>query len=399
MKPPIVPAAVTQGAPPESQRPRILHLDGLRGLAAFGVVMDHYFGPMASEPGVQHWVGRLANTGWLGVDVFFTLSGFLITGILLDEPKRKGYFSRFYIRRAFRLAPLYYSYLAIIAVLGFATHTPNKANLLSDVFYLQDFYIALVGHWVTGTGLLWSLAIEEQFYLVWPTAVYRWKPRTLAPLILIVGVLSIALRSAMQLTGRGFAAYVFPFSHLDGLCLGALLALAVREVDPFQLRRFFRVAPWIAIPGLLALYPFAGDPDNNSTPLFGGIAPILVAVLTASLILQPGKFVKVLTSEPLRWLGRYSYAFYVLQLLPGIVLQHWLFQKTHSLALRSAGNLLFIALLALEARLSWAILEGPMLKLRERLFSDRLEPRDSTSSRDRLATSTSSLPTQPGTGC
>lgn len=358
-------------SPLGSHRARILHLDGIRGAAALAVVFCHYMARMSEQTGIQKFIGRLFIEGWLGVDVFFALSGFLITGILLDEQKSSGFFSRFYIRRFFRLAPLYYLYIAIIFAGQAYQRSLDKTAVIFNIFYLQNFYTAHLGHWPTGTGLLWSLAVEEHFYLLWPAVIYFMRPRKVAYLSLFLSFASFLLRIYLYQTNHGFAGYVLTFSRVDSLCIGALAALSIRGCDPFGLQTFLRFARWPLWVGvaLMLTYSVLG----YQAPVNEMYGPVIVGSLTACLIVNPGLWRVVLESSWLRWVGRYSYAVYVWQFLPWILIQHWVFAHTTSLPVRLASVIVLVALLLLQAKLSWIVLEGPMLALRERLFPSPLK--------------------------
>jgi len=152
-------------------------LDGIRGLAILMVMLFHYGGNLERTNPIGRLVGGLFSFGWSGVDLFFVLSGFLITGILLDSRNAENYFSSFYARRVLRIFPAYYVSLALLLLILPMLDPPLRLSLPSD----QWMYVFYAQNWVgifdyPGRGLLtpyWSLAVEEQFYLVWPLVVAR----------------------------------------------------------------------------------------------------------------------------------------------------------------------------------------------------------------------------------
>ena len=181
------------------------------------------------------------QNGWMGVDLFFVLSGFLITGILLDSREKPGYFSRFYKRRLLRIFPLYYfavlvTWLTIVLIekapdrlqgydsfTWFFTFTPNIAmGLKNDWLWHSEVF---------NLNHLWSLAVEEQFYIFWPFVVYFMPKRGLAILCLLLLAMGTGLRNMTDhVVGTEFsvAAYTLPFCRMDGLAIGAFVAVALR---------------------------------------------------------------------------------------------------------------------------------------------------------------------------
>src|SRR5687767_2907742 len=166
-------------------------LDGLRGIAII-LVMLHHFTYYRPNSGIDAQIASVLFFGWAGVDLFFVLSGFLITGILLDTRDSKRYFSTFYARRTLRIFPLYYLVLllAFVVLPKFPALHPVLLGQVGPVdlppqwpywLYLTNFSIA-DGGWVHGwVDVAWSLAIEEQFYLVWPLMIWLCPPRLVAP--------------------------------------------------------------------------------------------------------------------------------------------------------------------------------------------------------------------------
>jgi len=216
-------------------------LDGIRGLAILAVLLSHAANQLdvlphhMPHPAWTPIVAFLLVPGWGGVDLFFTLSGFLITGILLRARTRRTYFSSFYARRVLRIFPIYYLFLTLNL---FAAHVwpsfaaelpPTTTARVSYFLYLQNWpvfwpsWAGLTGLW----GAYWSLAVEEQFYLIWPTIVRFLSVSALLGICVAGFLLGTPFRwwTIHHLTGMSIAALQFPLSRLDGLFLGAACAL------------------------------------------------------------------------------------------------------------------------------------------------------------------------------
>ncbi|MDB4929498.1 MAG: hypothetical protein JWM10_1982 [Myxococcaceae bacterium] len=293
-------------------------LDGLRAVAVFAVLCTHL---LPSQP----WVRRV-GPGGLGVVLFFVLSGFLITGILLRlrdavadgrVPQGRAV-SRFYLRRALRIAPLYYAVLAVTAIVDVP---PVRATWPWHALYASNFYFARRGSWNGPVTPLWSLAVEEQFYLLWPLVVLfvprRHFPRALVALL----ALAPLARAGYLLAGVDpFAIGLLPFGCTDTLLLGALLALCWHEPARFDATRrrvrSFGVA--VALPAV-ALYLVFG-PVPVTSPWFvltsalqlALTGAIFFALIDAAARGFGGPLGAVLASRPLRYIGQISYGIYLL---------------------------------------------------------------------------------------
>jgi peptidoglycan/LPS O-acetylase OafA/YrhL len=217
----------------------LVQLDGVRGLAVFLVLVAH------GTP--QDWYPL--HLGAAGVILFFVLSGFLITGILLrarQQAEAAGQplgwvMSAFYGRRFLRIFPLYYAVLAAGSLLGLGA---LRETLAWHAVYLSNYYVAQLGDWPRGgIGHLWSLSVEEQFYLLWPAVTLFTPRRWLVPVLLAAVVLAPCSRLAVvTLTGSRVAAHVITPSCLDALGLGALLAVLRQTGDGQAVRRLVRLS-------------------------------------------------------------------------------------------------------------------------------------------------------------
>jgi peptidoglycan/LPS O-acetylase OafA/YrhL len=210
----------------------IVELDGFRAIAVLWVLLLHFFyGWPPTPPQATPWMPRILaeviSHGWLGVDLFFILSGFLITGILIDSRGSSNYFRNFYARRALRILPLY---LASILVMGLAYQGSAPYFGLSLLFLANFAHIFGVST-PHGASVFWSLAVEEHFYLLWPLLVRFLSRSALFALTLILVFGSPVLRGYCASRGMDpeLEIYVYSFFRFDGLALGAILALWVRS--------------------------------------------------------------------------------------------------------------------------------------------------------------------------
>jgi len=311
----------------EVTRAHYAQLDGLRGLAILLVMLYHFCLPHSSFHGKgAPWVLQFAQTGWMGVDLFFVLSGFLITGILVETRAHPHYFRNFLARRFLRIWPLYYLSLVVLIVLpGFVlTSVPPQVQSMQDSqawfwLYAANWLFALEGGFTqTSGGYFWSLAVEEQFYLVWPFVVYALSDRQI--LRVSVALLATSLLLRIVLSSFGFstgALYAMTFTHLDGLAVGACLAICVRSQH--LMARVQRALPWAAAAaaaGLVITRVLDGDfffwsrqmatyGFTCCAVLFGAL---LVWSLNAGTALPLGR---LFSAGWMRQMGKYSYALYL----------------------------------------------------------------------------------------
>lgn len=370
------------------QAGRIATLDGLRGIAILLVLVLHFtmYGGSLSAAGTDRLVERIARAGWIGVDLFFVLSGFLITGILYDAKGREGYFRSFYVRRLLRITPLYYG--ALVLFLGllpvvWPAHEGLAGLRGEGVWYwtyLINFRIAAEGWPHFGAlGHFWSLAVEEQFYLLWPLAVFLLRRRPLMALCAACMALAVATRLALHLAGHAPAAFVLAPARLDALAAGALLALAVRGPAGLPaVARWAKPAAIAGAAGLLALFAWKGGlPAEDPAVSVAGQALLALgfaAVLALALEAEPGsRGGRWLAAPVLVFFGRYSYGLYVLH-HPLLFLkpEGWSYDNLPLvLGSRLPGWLLFIAagigVSVVLALLSWHLWEKPFLDLKDRI--------------------------------
>jgi len=364
---PLVPAAPT-GAVSSAGKGRIPLLDGIRGLAALMVMAFHYF--QISDHLVAGRLGaalhRYSTIGQTGVDLFFVLSGFLITRILLQTRERPGYFVNFYARRSLRILPLYYWFLLLFffvqPLLGEERPAPFGQTWWWWV-YLQNLPLTF-GWPAVGPNHYWSLAVEEHFYLIWPLLVFVLSRRNLV--FASLGMVAAALATRVVLLANGLDGFYFTFSRLDALALGALLALLEPAVlaRPDDFRKYFLIlAGMLCIP-LGALYlVFAGSHaiwlQAVKYPLTGLAYFIFLGLaLMADPRSRPARF---FASRTMRFLGGISYGMYVYHPLC-FVWQDRLLPTRHPLLFLPLEFLVPIGM----AYLSFKWLEAPFLRLKDR---------------------------------
>lgn len=345
---------MTQTSIPQSTPSRIYYpeLDGVRAIATALVMIFHMAQQGIPIPGP-------VMLGQTGVDLFFVLSGFLITTILLKSPPHDWHEVRtFYIRRTLRIFPLYYGFLIAAALLHSPVSTPFW-------FYLQNLYLSFRLP-IQGPDHFWSLAVEEQFYLVWPFVVL-FLPRRFLLVALWLMILGAPL-CRIVLIDIHASPFYFTLSRIDGLAAGALLAVLLARGTLFSLRKglvalTIAMTIIVAIEGALAHH--AGTAWIQVTK-FSCITALYAAVLGLLLTSAPSVATRWLRSAPLRFVGRISYGLYVFH----PVVYAFVFPRiAHQPALirAAAGTGATFAL----ALLSWYGFERYFIGLKDRLAPER----------------------------
>jgi peptidoglycan/LPS O-acetylase OafA/YrhL len=351
-------------------------LDGLRGLAIALVLWHHLVAP-ALPSAHESWLGwiRIAmNLAWCGVDLFFVLSGFLIGGILIDRRDSPRLVGTFYLRRAARILPLYYLTLAVALSLHRWGY-PDSFQLFPGWVYgtfLTNFALAAEQAWDwLPLSVLWSLAIEEQFYLAAP-----WVARMLPPARLPwfaggMALLALLLRLGLLawFPEGHFAAHVLMPMRMDGLALGLLAAWMVRAEGARPARERL-TAGWrrflgLGALGIAALALLRPEPGGLALCLWGYslLAVFFAGVVLIATAVRPPRLSRVLTWTPLTHLGRCSYFVYLWHALIGGAVIRWLggspfrLESMPGLAAVAAA----IAATWIAAAFSWRYLEGPLV--------------------------------------
>jgi peptidoglycan/LPS O-acetylase OafA/YrhL len=372
---------------------RLPPLDGVRGMAVL-IVVIHNSAWIAgeSEQFLLKLTSAIFATGWIGVQLFFVLSGFLITGILLDTKGKPQFFRSFYLRRILRIFPLYYAVVFLVIVVApLVAWSPAWAEGVRHSH--RWAYWLYVQNWVTSSPGIdalshtWSLAVEEQFYLVWPLIVWLVGRRSLTSICLVSIAGTPLVRLVARLAGvpQSFV-YASTIARLDALAAGALVAVLLREDDGREVlgRWQGRIAAIAGI-ALLALVVVQRGFNSDELPI-QVIGQSLIAILSASLIafaVEEGpraarRLQAFLSMDTLRTLGKYSYAMYLFhqpiqQFLTPILGDQVRGADTPWRLVRLATYLLLVlSLTFLAALVSWRVIEKPFLDLK-----DRIAPRTS----------------------
>jgi peptidoglycan/LPS O-acetylase OafA/YrhL len=316
-------------SPQNEQPPYMVQLDALRALAVFGVLVHHFLPQEFFLNSKIHW-------GPLGVRLFFVLSGFLITGILLrcrelvDLYNQDAWFTirRFYVRRFLRLIPIYYLTIFATKILDF--NSISIKTIVWHLTYTSNIYFS-IHDWDATTSHFWSLSVEEQFYLFWPFIIILLPRKYLLTAILLTIVIGPFFRILIMAVGlsNGTREYILTFACLDSLGMGALLAFCNQNRESLkQAKKYLCIfCFWLGIPSFVALN-WVGLPNTDNSIV--GFLEVALGDMTASmffvwLIDRAARgfrgFTGVLLEwEPLIYLGKISYGIYVYHLLIAHVL-------------------------------------------------------------------------------
>jgi peptidoglycan/LPS O-acetylase OafA/YrhL len=342
---------------PEWLRPYIPELQGLRGLAVLGVVFYHSRPRLAGTP-----LYTPAEWGWTGVNLFFVLSGFLITSILLDSRGKPHYFRNFYGRRALRIWPVYVLTLALCYLkadwfvgepAGVAIRT---APWWAYIFFVQNlFHLALP----PGIGPTWSLAIEEQYYFLWAPLV-----RFLRRPWMMAGALGTALVASplLRMTHFGWITPTDTVTHLDGIAMGSLIALGLYTL-PLGRRTWLVLGGCGVLVGFALAGTVAGGTAFLDTALTCGFGGTVLAAISSTGAHNPLNV--VLRRGPLAYYGKISYGLYMIHIMV-FIYYGWFDARMDKYGM--AGDLAVVgvrlAASTVAATLLWYGFESRILKLK-----------------------------------
>lgn len=363
-------------------------LDGLRGWAILGVMVYHFsipFQQLAAPNILDSVFGKLFQAGWIGVDLFFVMSGFLITSILQTNLSSDGYYKNFYMRRFLRIFPLYYAVLLMLLLIlptisdSFSEQTKNmQENAFWFWSYLVNWKIAMEGTFGTiQGGYMWSLAVEEQFYIVWPFFIKKLRQH-LESAIILMFLSSLLLKVALFLNDySGTTIYTLTFTHIDGLLLGSFLAIlrikgklsnphskALKSLLVFSLLCTIGISCYA---GGLIFY-------NSLVATFGvSLVSIAFCILLYYLLEDktPLNFRKLFELQPILYCGKLCYGLYLLHQPIGIAVQKVIvnplgFSVGSSYLPATLLSMLISLLVSLvAAQLSYSLFELQFLKLKK----------------------------------
>jgi peptidoglycan/LPS O-acetylase OafA/YrhL len=367
---------------------RVPALDGIRGVAIIWVVLYNTTDLLPSQlHGPWHALAFLVHPGWIGVQLFFALSGFLITGGLLETQNATNYFRAFYARRALRILPLYYTVLILLLIVAPALHL-DPTQLHADLRQQLSLWLFAV-NWTHGEpygfGHFWSLAVEEQFYLFWPLIVHRLSARRLVEVCASIAVIALLMRGIMIGSGASSqTVYTATTSRLDALALGGAGACLLRipAAKAWLVSRLGAVS--FSALGLFVIgFPITHgyNPDTIPCQILGFS---LLALCCAALVTTAAaggeqasstRLARALSWPALRYWGKYSYAIYIFhQLIHKLWGEPWMVSRFsgHPPAYAVYAYSLMIGLVSFcAAFLSYHGLEKRFLALKS-LFPPRL---------------------------
>jgi peptidoglycan/LPS O-acetylase OafA/YrhL len=383
--------------PGESERIALGHLpalDGVRGLAILLVLVFHWTQAIGSASKLFNVLAKVSSIGWIGVDLFFVLSGYLITTILLKTRDGAEYYAPFFFRRSLRILPLYVGFLACVQFVvwpllqRYSPETVSNATGMATMgwvwLFMGNVLMAMHGGNAVPmfTNVFWSLAVEEQFYLIWPIVVRNVRAITLekvALALLFVAPLLRLLLTTLQI-GHPVASYTLMPTRVDALAAGALLS--VWSLTPEGQDRIGRYSLSMIALGIAALSVLLWARGSSyvdpvmRTIGYSGVMFVMAGIVGVALLARKRDFIyKVFTVPLLLWLGRYSYGLYVLHVPIFAVLRRVLMRYLGNDAVGLAAQALISAVaVACAAVLVWHTYEKQWLKLKGRVPYVSREP-------------------------
>lgn len=352
-------------------------LDGVRGLAILIVIFYHVACKIPEAFHPQDMINKvffLVVFGlWIGVDLFFVLSGYLITSILLRTRTEDHYFRNFIVRRGLRIFPLYYFFLiAIFLGIQWLPITQSEASAIINSWmwsfsYTYNYYVEFHG-WNL-IGHIWSLAIEEQFYLLWPSVIFFLGNSKLKIFTLALIPTAILARGLLQNGGHDIGTYTFLFSRMDTLALGAAIAIFTPTwITQWRWRWPACIGAFLGIL-ILVISERNLHHEGLAVLVLPTLSGIIFTFVISIIVANPqSQLTSFFSNNLLRWLGTYSYALYLFHpivlrylehyFMPHINKYHLMFQFFVLLTLTFLATAFF-------SRLSWVLIEQPFLKLKK----------------------------------
>lgn len=339
-------------------------MDGLRGIAALLVIYFHFFIGIQSSNSYENILGKLAVFGQSGVSLFFVISGFLITRILLLSKETNYYFRNFYIRRALRIFPLYYLFLFIFYFIEPLLSSINiKPTGIAFWLYLQNFYMTFQVP-MHGPDHFWSLAVEEHFYLFWPFIVYIFSTKN----TLLFGTVLILIAFILRfiLYKNGYEVFYFTFTRIDELILGAFLAvLEFKKKLTFEFKRYY-ITLFVILIFFLPMFWFFFNSEAIlfiQVLRFPMIGLFYFSVIGTLLCLRDSHVItKIISNKYFSYTGKISYGLYVFHPMVFFYVKLWM-PNLNILA----NFVLSLASVYIVASISYFYFEKKFLDLKDKL--------------------------------
>ncbi|MBX6360615.1 MAG: acyltransferase [Acidobacterium ailaaui] len=349
-------------------------LDGLRGMAILLVLGYHYL-----------WMIPIFHVGWVGVDLFFVLSGFLITGILLDTKEEKNCYKNFIIRRALRIFPLYYLVLITLFIIDPVLNLNIPGNKFGFYQEHQIWFWVYMQNWLLGYyGLpdnyilahFWSLAVEEQFYLIWPFIVLFNSRKKIIQISLMLIVFAIIFRLKLgSIIGfnNPYYSYSTTLARMDALLIGGIAAIMIRynkELLEKVVKFIFILSGLLIIASFLLLHSLNFYTLLPKQTLFYSVIDLFfMCMLILNLNTSPFRNLRIFESNFLRFLGKYSYGIYVYHNIIYESFIHHFFISSGGQPVTNFKNKVVLSITSLSftiilSLISYHFWEKPFLKLK-----------------------------------
>jgi len=357
---------------------RITELDGLRGIAILLVLSFHYVNNQLVN--AQSFIAKLlckaTSFGWVGVDLFFVLSGFLIGSILIKNKDSKNFFTTFYIRRVVRIIPNYYLAITLFFIICAIPYFQDNIfltgnNVLPWWSYFAMFHNIFMGRMNTmgniSMSITWSIGIEEQFYLIFPLIIFFIKERWLPSLLVLVIIVANVVR--MQID-KWVPTYVLLPARMDAIAVGILVAYYYLSADFSQFVYKYRNLLSLTVIGPVVIGGFLYWRYNDLFAIKHTFFAIFFSgCLVFALTLKNSLYAKILRYKPLVWIGTISYSLYLFQYFILGIFHHFAGNKGGIIIANGRDVVVTILALITTVLLSWAVynlLELPMVKLGKR---------------------------------
>jgi peptidoglycan/LPS O-acetylase OafA/YrhL len=354
-------------------------LDGIRGVAVLAVLFYHFGDLSQSTSALLRLVGIVKGAGWMGVDMFFALSGFLITDILCKTQHKPNAAVNFYARRTLRLFPLFYGVWACIGLYMWLTHLPWHSGYWMYLLYAGNFIAVKYG----SVGILvvshfWSLAVEEQYYLIWPFVVWKLQgARKVGSILLGALLLSFLLKLILMAkhANPSLAYFMLP-THIESIAMGSFVAIALRRNIKEPIVAWSRILLPLSAASIVLLGLIEHGLNNLNPvvqlcfPLFG----LFACCLIVRSLDQASLTARIMTNSILRFYGRYSYGLYVYSALFHHSLKLYLYQTiikhvNNQLILNFGYLFVCYLILTLISVVSFHLYESQFLKLKRKFDS------------------------------